>query len=600
MISTIVTDIIPPPPSGIRWRQVVRFWTPRNMLSAPVFGVSLVLAGIGNLSVADDVIRVPERLAIVTAIHLALFGTLWIVTRVFRGLFSGPRGWLALALTLALAGVGRAALLAFLFDVLEVGAPLYLSRIFYSFSNPTALILLLTALWGAFGDHARTSHSLREVRAHQRANEQSIAGEEDSLSPDRLAALRRSLASVLYPLADPHVDPPTAAESLRRAIDTVVRPVTRTLAETTITPVMPRPVLPRESRRRINIVQAALDALDLKAAWPAVVSVFAFFAGIPAGLQLLGPARGVINSVVGLIAGLAILLVARWIALRWPGRWSRFAHLPVSALAAVAAYGLPLVVLGFPPPPNPLGASVVFYLVCGYLLALAHSAFTRAAAARAQLAADNDRLEHQLARRRAVVHVRRSSVARALHGTVQARLTAAFLRLNLAINSGARTDVEGALESARSDAFATLDDVREGLVDRRGVSEIVTELNEIWDEIASVWLIAPADRITRGHTDPLCSALIAELLPELVFNAIKHSGAASVAIDLDWPDDQSLRLVLYFDHHETPSPSTRSGLGTRTLDEVCLRWSRQVDVHRGRTEIVLPWSDAPAEALPAE
>lgn len=587
---------MPEPPraatGGARWRQVVQFWTPGILLSPPVFAVSLVLTAVGNLSVANDLTRIPERLAVVIVVHVFLFAVIWCATIVVPRAYTGPRGWLVLAGTLLIAAIARAVLLATLFDLFAVGEPLLGQRIVYSLANPTALVLVLTALWGAFGDHAATSRHLAQVRERLSESEETVEGAETALSPGNLSALRRSLRAALDPLTEASIDPRTAAAVLRMAIDTVVRPVTRTLSLATAAAAADRPAAPPTAllRPRFSLRDSALDALDLRAAWPVAVAVFALVLGLPAAIDALGPLKGTVDTVASVLMAMGVLLLGRGAALRWPGRWSRYLHLPASALAAFAAYALPLVALGNTVAPTPLGISTLFYVSCGYLLALAHSAFSRAAVARAELAADNDRLAHQLARRRAEVHIRQSSVARALHGTVQARLTAAYLRLQLALNSGAATEIDAALHGARDDALEAVDSVREGSIDRRAVDEIVTELNDTWDDLAGIWLIAPLARVDRAGADPLASAVLTELLPELVFNAIKHSDAASIAVDLDWPDDESLRVVLYYDHRESSQPSTPSGLGDRTLDEVCLRWSRQLDGDRGRTEIVLPWS----------
>ncbi|CAN5302931.1 hypothetical protein BH11ACT5_BH11ACT5_06370 [soil metagenome] len=571
-----------------RMRQVVRFWRPENLLNGPVFAVSFALTALAHFNVADDPVQRPaERLGLLIAVHTVMFALVWLATKAAPRLFASTKGWLALACAVTVASLARAILLAGLLDVLRAGEPLLAQRILYSLVTPTSMLLVLTALWGAFVEHAATVRRLAQVREQLAEDEESIETAESDLSAQNLAALRVRLRSALVGLTDSVVDPRIAAALLRESIDTVVRPVTRNLRlANDIVPMNGRPA-PGGVRARFDLRAPALDALDLRNAWPVVVPAFALIQALPAAIDAIGPVGGPAQAIVSVLSAQVVLLLGRRAALRWRGRWSRLLHIPVAALAGAVSYAVGAMLNGTAP--TALWTAVLFFTGCSYLLALAHASFLRAADSRAELAADNVRLAHRLTRRRAEVHVRRSSVARALHGTAQALLTAAFLRLQLAVNSGSETDIAVALDSARDDAARAVECVREGPIDRRPIVDVVAQLNETWDELATVSLSTEPATVDRVGSDPLCSALLTELLPELVFNAIKHSDAASISVGVDWPENDSLRVVLDHDHRPSSPQATPSGLGDRTLDEVCLSWSRHFDDARGRTEIVLPW-----------
>lgn len=578
-------------PGRARFRDVTQFWTPENLLNLPVFGVSLLLVTIGNFSVnADPVERPLERVAVVALAHLALFGVFAAVTRLAPGAFRRRAKWPALAILVVAAGLARAVLIAAIFAALEIGAPLLWERLTFSLVTPSTLILLLVTARGALVSHAVATRRLAEVRRQLAEGEESVDRAELELEPGNVAELRRRLANSLSPVKGPSPHPEAAARALRDTIDTVVRPVSQGLRRADLVDAGGA-ATPAEPPLRLRVGSSLLDALDLRSAWPVFVPVVGMIQGLPDYVHAIGPVLGVTASAVGFVTSVALLGLARGAALRWPGRWSRLLHLPVSAVVGWAAREVPITLLGLPSSPLLLGAVIAFFVASGYLLAVAHSLYRRAAGARAAVSADNRRLEHVLARRRASVHVRQSAVARVLHGTVQARLTAAYLRLRMALDSGSPGQVSAALDDARHDVATALESIEIPPVPRRSVSDLVAELNETWDELADVVLVASRDAIERASRDPLTEAVLTELLPELVFNAIKHSTATSIRVDLDWPSERALRVRLEYDHRSAASPTTPSGLGDRTLDDVCLRWSRSFDATRGRTEAVLAWAE---------
>lgn len=575
----------------VRLRDVTQFWTPENLLSLPVFGVSLIVTAIGNFSVSADPVEHPlERVVVVCFAHVALFGLLWAATRAAPRAFSARTHWWTLALLVVVAGLARAVLIAALLSGFEIGAPLLWERMTYSLVTPSTLILLLVTARGAIVSHAASTRQLVDVHRQLAEGEQYVDRAELELEAGNVSELRRRLTVALGPVSSHPTEPEAAAEALRSTIDTVVRPVSHGLrrAESdegigAVTPGGP-PV-------RIGLGSALVDALDLRGAWPVLVPIVGMIQGLPAYVNGLGPALGLAAAAIGMITPIALLSAARFAALRWPGRWSRPLHVPVSGIVAWAAHQAPITLLGLPGSPNSLAAAITFFVVSGYLLAFAHSVYARAESARAVLAADNLRLEHLLARRRASIHVRQSSVARVLHGTVQARLTAAYLRLQLAINTASPHEISEALSVAREDVASALNSIEVQPLSRRPVGEVMAELNETWDELATVVLVAAADATSRVSRDPLTEAVLTELLPELVFNAIKHSNATSIRVDLIWPTEQELRLTLDYDHRWVGPPTIASGLGDRTLDDVCLRWSRVFEGTAGRTEAVLAWSE---------
>jgi hypothetical protein len=87
--------------------------------------------------------------------------------------------------------------------------------------------------------------------------------------------------------------------------------------------------------------------------------------------------------------------------------------------------------------------------------------------------------------------------------------------------------------------------------------------------------------------DSLCARSVNDLIPELVFNSVRHGSATAVKIELGLLDTRTLCLTV-IDNGGEEIIATRYGLGSALLDDSSLSWNRSRDGERTTTTCMLP------------
>ena len=181
----------------------------------------------------------------------------------------------------------------------------------------------------------------------------------------------------------------------------------------------------------------------------------------------------------------------------------------------------------------------------------------------------------------------RRRLAMALHGRVQANLTAAALVLSAAGDS---------LEAGGSLDPAVIAQVRHTLTLAAWIDnappgaprERLTSIADVWSGVLQVGLeLRPqAEELLDVSRDVADAAV--EVLREILLNAVRHGGAASarVVIGLDRGSMVCLRVA---ERRSGPRPSRASqepGLGRSLIDSLAVDWAEQ-DAAEGRITVVL-------------
>jgi two-component sensor histidine kinase len=78
-----------------------------------------------------------------------------------------------------------------------------------------------------------------------------------------------------------------------------------------------------------------------------------------------------------------------------------------------------------------------------------------------------------------------------------------------------------------------------------------------------------------------------DLIPELVFNSVRHGSARGIDVQLEIADFRTLSLTVIDDGTGVPD-MTRHGLGSSLLDEASITWSRTRLDARTTTTCLLP------------
>lgn len=164
-------------------------------------------------------------------------------------------------------------------------------------------------------------------------------------------------------------------------------------------------------------------------------------------------------------------------------------------------------------------------------------------------------------------HVRQRA-AQTLHGSVQASLTAANMRI-----LGAEEINEELLEKVRQDlvrATLALTDLDGAAID---LNTSLADLIELWHGVCEVKVSINEELLETISANQITSHCINEIVKESVTNAIRHGKARLVEISIQDLNDGSLQIEITNDG--VGNFSGTPGVGSQILDEITMNWSRE-------------------------
>jgi signal transduction histidine kinase len=216
--------------------------------------------------------------------------------------------------------------------------------------------------------------------------------------------------------------------------------------------------------------------------------------------------------------------------------------------------------------------STISYPVTASLVSMVSNADAQLAIATQRLAAATDELEWNVARIRETQHQNQRNLARALHGSVQAKLASAYLELEkINLEKIDNPDRVNQILSGIQESIATINSrqpVNENL------AELIFKTADNWASVATVsGQISELD-LESIQLDVLCQIALIDVIPELVFNAIKHGKANTITISIKFKNQRVVELAVK-DNGVYELVDVGSGLGTKILDESAISWNRE-------------------------
>lgn len=231
----------------------------------------------------------------------------------------------------------------------------------------------------------------------------------------------------------------------------------------------------------------------------------------------------------------------------------------------------------------------LYITVLTVLFALASSTQVQALTANARLADVTDRLAWEVARVATEQRQIRRTLAHTLHGPLQAGLLSSVLRLQQAGSAPASSSASqmASIRSELEELMASLHIADP--IDAPTLEEITARVRRTWTNVAEIDVPVSESMRSTLASDPQLMRALSELIPELVFNSVKHGEATKISCEVaeEGPDTVTLTCL---DNGSRPPQSSRVGLGTKLLDEYALRWNRVVEGGRTVTTLVLPIS----------
>ena len=364
-------------------------------------------------------------------------------------------------------------------------------------------------------------------------------------------------------------------QSLERIARDVVRPLSHDLADVSAVEPAPLPVTPLKVSW-VKVVDLATRGRPLR---PLAVMLLMFI--LVFGAMAVYPTAAVrfllFPPATFLVLRLVNPVAERVIGTRPVG--VRFTILVVTSVVCgliLGAVGY-LIMVGMPIQQGTVLGAIFFVTI----FTLGASVNAAVDASRQVVIDQLDAAAAQLRRNLALVNQVRwfqdRALSLALHGPVQAAISAAAYRLNSAMKSGEVTPE--LVDQVRADIKAKLDvlgdSTREAVPFAEGISSIVGT----WEGVCQVEPVIDPDvsRLLDGDA-PLRACLVA-IATEGVSNAVRHGGSTAVDLRMSIDSDAGVVLVNMASrapHRQELPPLRTSGLGMRQINDCAITWKLEV------------------------
>ena len=563
---------------------------PQALVSVPVFGfsvlwVSLVQVGEGAAA-GESAASIPIRLTLLFAVQILMFAFPYLTWRLICPRVR-ERNWTWLLLVALLVGaVVRGIALGFLLTLVGLtNSPELVFRIVASLTHMAVVVVLLWVVVSEVrGVQSRRRQLLTEREQLMRLQE---AAQRDlaHLSDRATDEIRRSILDSLGGLQATNSS--ELGERLRVTIDDVVRPLSHYLAAQPSA--WTAPPASRESSR-VDWSLAFREGLDPARIHPVIVPIVLIWLGLPIHLFRFGP-----TITAAYVATVLVAIPAFWLARKVAIGLTAGRSAGAKATAFVIAVLFGGAVLGLatlpymqdePQPFVFVAAAPLLALLISAPWAIAESARDQNRELESGLRESTADLRWTLVRARERYRQREGALAHALHGRLQASLAAAYLRLDRAVAQGA--DDANLLVSLQAEVLESIQALDVLSAEPDPIDKLITLTQSNWSGAADLNFTvgAPARDALAG--DPLCARAVNDLIPELVFNSIRHGGATAIDVRLEVADARTLSLSVG-DNGSGDLTSSRYGLGSTLLDEATVHWTRSRSETGTTTTCLLPF-----------
>lgn len=220
-----------------------------------------------------------------------------------------------------------------------------------------------------------------------------------------------------------------------------------------------------------------------------------------------------------------------------------------------------------PMPPDLQWAALYSGLFIGVLLALEYVVNERRSATEDQLRVSVEQLQAQSSMLRQHEYIASRQLSYVVHGSVQAALNAAAMRLS--ITEHLNQEVIATIRRDIEEAIARIDTSGSAYV---MLVQSLADLVDLWEGTAQVRWTMDHRTIRSLAESPPTAASVGEIITECTSNAIRHGRATKVDIRIEATGD--IVVVHVVDDGAGLPTNIEPRLGTRMLDELCLYWSR--------------------------
>jgi signal transduction histidine kinase len=103
---------------------------------------------------------------------------------------------------------------------------------------------------------------------------------------------------------------------------------------------------------------------------------------------------------------------------------------------------------------------------------------------------------------------------------------------------------------------------------------VIEKITQSWEKVAKIEPVIESEVLNKVELDQLCRNALVDVLPELVFNGIKHGKATDFCIELNHLADSDVVRLVITDNGNFELVESITGVGTRILNDSCISWNR--------------------------
>jgi len=418
---------------------------------------------------------------------------------------------------------------------------------------------LLTAVVSVITAGIRLSRARLRALKQQRALLSTITEELETQIETMRGEIKESVQSELSKAIrsiNEISNPRDLAARLMRAIDEVIRPLSHRLAAFELSTELPKvranPARPSESRPGVSVSRLAAPEL-----YGLMFSVFI----LPASFFVDGIA-GIVSATAVLIAQLVILFLVERLGMNL--FVSRIVGMLLLAIeAGLVGLGYLLLV-----PQNANFGITIGFVTTSFGVTGVMALVSKRLDDLRQLSLVNLAMQEVVSVLRQEAWVTKTRLAKAIHGSVQAKFLAVALRI------GEKTKLSKTeLAAAREDIESSMAEV-EGSFSGNSIpfTTQFQTISDAWDGVAKLNLEIDSKTTEILDRLPVARTSVLEVINEAVANAAKHSKAPNMNIELQ-ENGFSQIVVSVWSAGRLATQAGRKGYGSQMLDEVTSSWS---------------------------
>ena len=516
-------------------------------------------------SINNDSGNIILRIIIVTTLHTGVYGVLFLVKQVVLDrLKPGFVPSLTLA-TLAMIGLSRGFLFEnwlFAWDISTIKDT--------GLRMQTSLINTVCSF--SVGIIATANSRMHQTKNAQLLNELDRLEEIKATSLARIKAINNEAIEEIKSELEKYTKSMNGRSInevlviLRTMIDSVVQPLSRQLA---VQENNWQPPVSREVKVQVNWIQAFKSGLNPGKIHYVLVPLLMILSALPTVIE---NSSSISDNAFIFLAYFVAVLVGKLFSYIFSNKSANFGIYLFATLMTGFVMGLSALpsTRNYDSPYGFLILSTLTFPVTSSLISMLFNANNQLTIASKRLTQANQELEWNVARIREAQHHNQRNLARALHGSVQAKLASAYLELEK-IDQGKIDNPEKVdqLLVEIQDSIATINTMQP---EHEDLLRLIAKTKENWVSIAAV--TSQLSDLELIQQDVLCVVALIDVIPELVFNAIKHGKATEIEISIKLKDQRIVELTVK-DNGVNELIELGSGLGTKIMNESAISWKRE-------------------------